>query len=244
MAVRSKVRSYAFSLTYVCACALLGAVTSAHATDGMYLPKPGDEHSKAAMELRKQLDTGHFLPGYGEADRLYDEAITARFDLEPEKSRALFTRVLTARGTVRAKMKARVYLQCYLPKYPVTPECEKEFRQYDKMVQSGQLTEALAGFQDMEKRYPKFEWVDIGLADIHLKREDPERAANCGRRALAINPDYVDAWLILAHESIMHHDMEGARKATDTAHRLDPYSTLVTKTLEEINTELAKKKPD
>jgi cytochrome c-type biogenesis protein CcmH/NrfG len=86
--------------------------------------------------------------------------------------------------------------------------------------------------------------VAIGLADIHLKREDPERAANCARRALAINPDYVDAWLILAHECIMHHDMEGAQRATDTAHKLDPYSTLVVKTLEEINSELAKKRAD
>jgi predicted Zn-dependent protease len=218
---------------------------AATAPDTIYIPKPGEETSSEAKRVHEQLrrDPGT-LPNAGDADLLYDEAIRARFELQPEKSRALFEQAIKAKGSMRAKVKSRIYLKSYLPRYPMTPECEKQYREADQLVQHGKLSEALALFQSMETEYPKLEWVPIGLAAIHLKREDPERAANCARRALAINPDYVDAWLILSHECLMHHDMEGAQATTQQAHNLDPYSEIVSKALNAIDNEMAKKRPD
>jgi predicted Zn-dependent protease len=186
----------------------------------------------------------NFYRGETEADRLYREANRARFDWDAEKARSLFEEAVKAEGSARAKYKSRICLKCYIPKYPVSPDCEKAFKAADVLIQQNKLSAALAAFQTLALKYPKFEWVQLELATIHLKNEDPERAATCARRALAINPDYVDAWMILAHECLMHHDMEGARVTAQTAHELDPFSDVVSKAVSLIDDELAKKKPD
>ncbi len=196
------------------------------------------------QHLHQSREQENYYRGETEADRLYREGNRARFDMEPEKARRLFQEAEKAEGSSRAKVKARICLKCYVPLYPVSPECEKAFKEADKLVEQNKLSEGLAAFQTLAEKYPKLEWVQIGLATIHLKRDDPERAATCARRALAINPNYVDAWMILAHECLMHHDMEGARVVTETAHELDPFSDIVSKTINLIDAELAKRKPD
>ncbi len=200
--------------------------------------RDGDERG------RQRPDRENYYRGETDADRLFREANRARFDMEAEKARSLFEQAQKAEGSMRAKVKARISLKCYLPKYPVSPECEKEFKEADLLVEHNKLSEGLAAFQSLAVKYPKLEWVQLGLATIHLKNDDPERAATCARRVLAINPDYVDAWMILAHDCLMHHDLEGARVVTETAHELDPYSDVVSKTINLIDAELAKKKPD
>jgi tetratricopeptide (TPR) repeat protein len=218
---------------------LYSSSIAAAAAQGMYLPGPDE-----SRRLHRAKDGENFYRGETEADRLYREANRARFDLEPEKARSLFEEAQKAEGSMRAKIKSRICLKCYLPKYPVTPECEKLFKQADLLVEDNKLADGLAAFQTLETKYPKFEWAELGLATIHLKNDDPERAATCARRALIINPNYVDAWMILTHDCLMHHDMEGARITTETAHELDPYSDIVSKTINLIDAELAKKQPD
>ena len=204
-----------------------------------FIPRPGDIHPSHPNRQQE-----NFWRGETEADRYFREANKARFDLDVEKARTLFNEAIDAPGSMRAKVKARLYLKCYLPKYTVTPEATQEYKRADKLVQDNKLPEALAAFQSMREKYPKLEWVEIGLASIHLKLEDPERAANCARRALAINPDYVDAWLLLTHECLMHHDMEGARMTAQRAHELDPYSDIISKVISEIANEMSKRKAD
>jgi predicted Zn-dependent protease len=219
-------------------CSIEGA-----AAQGRYMPGPGEKRSRERPDEPTRQQENYYR-GESEADRLFREGNKARFDLDAEKSRSLFEQAIKAHGSMRAKVKSRIFLKCYLPKYPVTPECEKLYKQADLLVQHNQLAAGLTAFQALAVKYPKLEWVQIGLATIHLKNEDPERAATCARRALAINPDCVDAWLILTHDCLMHHDMEGARIVTQTAHELDPYSDTVSKTINLIDAELTKKQPD
>ncbi|MBS1992179.1 MAG: tetratricopeptide repeat protein [Cyanobacteria bacterium SZAS LIN-2] len=209
------------------------------AVEDILIPRPGDRRPTNPTREEENLWRGET-----EADRLFREANKARFDLDAEKARSLFEQAINAKGSMRAKVKSRLYLKCYLPKYKVTPECEKLYKAADKLVQEDKLGEGLAAFQAMREKYPNLEWVEIGLASIHLKREDPERAATCARRALAINPDYVDAWLLLTHECLMHHDMEGAQMTAQRAHELDPYSDIINKIINQITNEMSKRKPD
>jgi len=225
----------------VAVCASFAAPCQALANSPQIQDLPAN-NTRAPRTLTRYQE--NFFRGETEADRLYREGIKARFDLEPEKARALFMQATKAKGSIRAQIKAGIYLKCYMPKDKVSPECQALYKQADRLVQENKLAEGLAAFQDLEKKYPKFEWIQIGLAAIHLKREDPERAAICARRALQINPDYVDAWLILTHDCLMHHDMEGARDTAQKAHLLDPYSDTVGKVLASINVEFGKVQAD
>jgi len=205
----------------------------------IYIPGPDQVRTSA-----RARDQEKYYRNESDADRLFREGNQARLDLDIEKSRALFEQATKAYGSRRAKFEAAIYLKCYLPKYKVTPECEKLYKQANQMVQQNHLAEALAAFQDMRNTYPNLEWVEIGLATIHLKRDDPERAANCARRALAINPDYLDGWLILTHDCIMHSDMEGARITAQKAHELDPFNDTVNRVFNGINDEFSREQAD
>ena len=214
------------------------AIKSAVA-EGIYIPGPDEVRNS-----RRAKDQENYYRNESEADRLFREANRARLDLDAEKSRSLFRQAARAPGSKRASFEAGIYLRSYLPKYPVTPECETLYKHADQLVQQNHLAEALAAFQDMRSTYPKLEWVEIGLATIHLKRDDPERAATCARRALAINPEYVDAWLILTHDCLMHSDMAGARMSAQKAHELDPFNNAVNQVFNGISAEYSKDKAD
>jgi len=232
-------RKSSFLLSALSLLGLSSASATCAAAPEIFIPQPGDIRPSHPSRQEE-----NFWRGETEADRLFREANKARFDLDAETARSLFQQAIDAPGSMRAKVKARLYLKCYLPKYKVTPEATAEYKRADKLVQENKLPEALAAFQSMREKFPQLEWVEIGLASIHLKLEDPERAANCARRALAINPDYVDAWLLLTHECLMHHDMEGARMTAQRAHELDSYSDIISKVISEIAREMSKRQPD
>ena len=182
-------------------------------------------------------------------DKLYRDAELEMGRLNFEKARKLYQEIDKLSGTASADKqgtgkKARIMLKAYLPLYPVTPTCNDMYKQGDVLMRSQNPHDALAIFTDLANRYPKFEWAQTAMAALYMRMKDTESAAQCARRALSINKNFLQAWMILIHDAMVHNDLDGEIDAAAQALELDPTSNEVRSLLYSLKAEKNKQLPD
>ncbi len=166
-----------------------------------------------------------------------------------EKARKLYQEIDKLSGPASTDKqengkKARIMLKAYLPLYPVTQACNDMYKQGDVLMRSQNPHDALAVFTDLAKRYPKFEWAQTAMAALYMRMKDTESAAQCARRALSINENFLQAWMILIHDAMVHNDLDGEIDAANQALKLDPTSNEVRSLLNSLIMEKNKQLPD
>ncbi|MBP9094805.1 hypothetical protein KBI23_27550 [bacterium] len=182
-------------------------------------------------------------------DQLYRNAELEMSRLNIEKARKIYQEIDKLSGSASSDKqgngkKARVMLKSYLPLYPVPPACNDLYKQGDVLMRSKNPHEALTVFTDLANRYPKFEWAQTAMAALYMRLNDTESAGQCARRALSINQNFLQAWMIMVHDAMMHNDLEGEIDAAARALELDPSNTSVRSLLNSLLMERRKQSPD
>ena len=182
-------------------------------------------------------------------DQLYRNAELEMGHLNFEKARKLYQEIDKLSGPASADKqgtgkKARIMLKAYLPLYPVTQTCNDMYKQGDVLMRSQNPHDALAVFTDLANRYPNFEWAQTAMAALYMRMKDTESAAQCARRALSINKNFLQAWMIMIHDAMVHNDLDGEIDAATQALELDPTSTEVRSLLYSLKAEKNKQSPD
>ncbi len=181
---------------------------------------------------------------YQQFQYLYSKAAAELNNLNIEKARKLYQEIDKLSGHDRYGARARVILKAELPLYPVTPHCNEMYKQGNVLLRSSNPSDALNLFTDLARRYPKFEWAQTAMASVYMRMHDTETAAQCARNALAINENFLQAWMILIHDAIMHNDLDGELDAVTRAHQLDPSSSMLNGLLSRALKEKSSQKPD
>ncbi len=182
-------------------------------------------------------------------DQLYRNAELELSRLNIEKARNLYQEIDKLSGTVSNDKqgngkKARIMLKSYLPLHPVPPACNDLYKQGDVLLRSKNPHDALTVFTDLANRYPRFEWAQTAMAALYMRLNDTESAAQCARRALSINPNFLQAWMIMVHDAMMHNDLDGEIDAAASALELDPTNNSVRSMLNSLLMERRKQSPD
>jgi len=175
---------------------------------------------------------------------LYSKASVELDNLNIEKARKLYQEIAQLSGHDRFGARARVILKAELPLYPVTAHCNEMYKQGNVLMRSSNPGDALNLFVDLARRYPKFEWAQTAMASVYMRMQDTESAAQCARRALTINENFLQAWMILIHDAIMHNDLDGELDAVTRAHQLDPSNPMINGLLSHVLKEKSSQKPD
>lgn len=117
---------------------------------------------------------------------------------------------------------AQAYLDCYIPRFPVSQEAvQRNVEGYNQMV-SNDLAGAEKTFLDCIRRYPRFEWPMGNLGMLYTQQGKTAQAEKVLRQALTLNPNYVNGWIHLAEACQKAGDKAGAQQAIGEALRLDP----------------------
>jgi len=175
---------------------------------------------------------------------LYNKAGMEMENLNIEKARKLYQEIDRLSGHDRFGARARVVLKAEMPLYPVSSECNDMYKQGSVLMRSPNPGDALNLFSDLARRYPKFEWAQTAMASVYMRLKDTEAAAQCARHALTINENFLQAWMILIHDSVMHNDLDGEIDAVTRAHQLDPANPMINGLLSRVLHEKNSQKPD
>jgi len=168
-----------------------------------------------AQGLPQQVPEGKTAAEYYEMGQLYKKAGWT------EQSRDCLNRSIKAdpRGVGK---EAKVFLECYIPKYPVTPDAvQMNVMGYNQMAQND-LAGAEKTFQDCIKKYPKFEWPYGNLGMLYSQQGKQKEARQTLQKVLGMNPSYVNGWIHLAEACQKDNDMAGAKEAVARVLQLDP----------------------
>jgi outer membrane protein assembly factor BamD (BamD/ComL family) len=182
-------------------------------------------------------------------DQLYRNAELEMSRVNLERARKLYQEIDKLSGTVTSDKqgngkKARIMLKSYLPLNPVPPACNAMYKQGDALMRAKNYHDALMVFTDLANRYPKFEWAQTAMAALYMRLNDTESAAQCARRALSINPNFLQAWMIMVHDAMMHNDLDGEIDAAARALELDPTDNTIRSLLNSLLMEKRKQSPD
>jgi predicted Zn-dependent protease len=120
---------------------------------------------------------------------------------------------------------AKVYLDCYIPRYPVVSEAvQLNIAGYNQMA-AGDLKAAETTFKDCIRRYPKFEWPYGNLGMVYTEMGQFKEARQVLQKSLDLNPSYVNGWVHMAEACLRDNDKAGAKSAISQALRCDPASS-------------------
>jgi len=201
------------------------------------------------LPAEAKIDSSKAAPPNQNFDQLYRNAEQEMSRLNIEKARKLYQDIVKLSGPASTDKagngkKARIILKSYMPLYPVTQACNDMYKQGDVLMHSQDPHEALKVFTDLANRYPKFEWAQTAMAALYMRLRDTESAAQCARRALSINENFLQAWMIMIHDAMMHNDLEGEIDAAARALELDPTNNEVRSLLNSLMMEKHKQLPD
>jgi Flp pilus assembly protein TadD len=100
---------------------------------------------------------------------------------------------------------------------------EKRWEEARKLLAEGNAAEAKAIFEDLLKQYPEEPDLDLFLGITLLRLREPERAEAAVKRALAVDPNHVEARTLLGWiDTEIHGDFDAAIKEYSKVVELRP----------------------
>lgn len=86
------------------------------------------------------------------------------------------------------------------------------FQAANKLMAAEQYREARKAFKAMTREYPKLSGPWVKLGEIADKRDNPQRAEDAYRKAIAVNPNNVNAYMALGLHQRRKGDFAGAQQ--------------------------------
>lgn len=117
---------------------------------------------------------------------------------------------------------AALFLAARIPRHPVPLVAEQLNVEGFNRMQRGELDVARELFSNLIAEYPDFEWPYGNLGSVHIQQGDLGAAQIILRKAVEINPKYVNGWLHLARASALDADFDAARECLAQAANADP----------------------
>lgn len=118
--------------------------------------------------------------------------------------------------------KARRFLRTKIPRFPVPLVAEQANIKGFNQLFNGEQESARETFESLIAEYPDFEWPYGNLGSLLIQQGEVEHATQILRRALEINPEYVNAWLHLARAEALQGDFVSAYSCLDRVTKIDP----------------------
>ncbi len=140
-----------------------------------------------------------------------------------EGSRALLSLSELIGGDAPEGQAARRYLHTKVPRYPQPEEAVRlNILGYNADNGNHNLDQAQAYFEECIRRYPNFEWPLGNVATIYYRRGQLDKAETAAAKAVSINPEYVNGWLVYSAVKAGQGDQKGAFECAERARQLDP----------------------
>jgi tetratricopeptide (TPR) repeat protein len=140
-----------------------------------------------------------------------------------EGSRALLSLSEFVGAEGKAGQAARRYLHTKVPRYKQPEDAVRlNIQGYNADNGAHDLDRAQQYFEECIRRYPNFEWPLANVATIYIRRGQLDKAEEAAAKAVSINPEYVNGWLVYATVKSEKGDLKGARQCAERAQQLDP----------------------
>lgn len=117
--------------------------------------------------------------------------------------------------------KAQIYIRTHLPLNPVSKDAERMNIKGYNLMASRKTKEAIEAFKNCMAKYPEFEWPYGNLGSLYIKLGEFDQARIYLDKAIAINPDYVNALRHLAELELRQGHRKEALMYLDKISALD-----------------------
>jgi len=142
-----------------------------------------------------------------------------------EKSRQ--SMIEAQRFDSKTSNKAKIYIRTHLPLYPISKEAEQMNIKGYNLMASRKTDQAIETFKRCIAKYPGFEWPCGNLGSLYIKLGNYEQAKIYLDKALAINPNYVNALHHMAELELRQGHKDNALKYLEQISSADPYESQV-----------------
>ncbi|HEY9784991.1 MAG TPA: tetratricopeptide repeat protein, partial [Candidatus Obscuribacterales bacterium] len=117
---------------------------------------------------------------------------------------------------------AQRFLRTKIPRFPVPLVAEQtNIRGFNQLFHGEQVA-ARETFEALIEQYPDFEWPYGNLGSLCIQLGEIRKAKEILKKALEINPYYVNAWLHMARAEALDSDFEAAYRCLDKVIGIDP----------------------
>jgi tetratricopeptide (TPR) repeat protein len=141
-----------------------------------------------------------------------------------ESARECFKRAAKQEPSSEAGKQAKIFLRSLVPRYPVTAEAEYKRNCAWQTLHDKGMEAAIPMFEACTKAYPKFEMPFYDLACIYLDSKNTGLAVGYAAKALAINPEYSNAWLAIGNARLIERKYPAAKNSAEKALQCNPYN--------------------
>jgi type IV pilus assembly protein PilF len=121
----------------------------------------------------------------------------------------------------KTKDKAKLYIRTHLPLYPISKDAEQMNIKGYNLMASSKTDKAIEAFKKCMAKYPEFEWPYGNLGSLYIKLGDFDQARVYLDKAIAINPDYINALRHLAELELRQGHRKEALLYLDKISALD-----------------------
>jgi tetratricopeptide (TPR) repeat protein len=161
------------------------------------------------------------VPDGKTASEYYELGVAYKGTGWTEQSREALNRAIKLDGDKEVGRKAKRFLETKLPRDPAAAEAvQLNIKGFNSQIFDKEEAEKV--YLECIKKYPRFEWAYSNLGSLYVQEEKYKEGEDYLKKALEINPSYVNAWLHLAGCKKKENDLEGARSCLKKALELDP----------------------
>lgn len=122
---------------------------------------------------------------------------------------------------------AASYLRTKIPRHPVPLVAEQTNIHGFNQLCDGDESGARETFEALIAEYPDFEWPYGNLGCLFIQMGDVSKAKRILRKALDINPHYVNAWLHTARAEALDGNFEKSYECLNRVVEIDPEETSI-----------------
>jgi tetratricopeptide (TPR) repeat protein len=161
------------------------------------------------------------VPDGKTASEYYDLGVAYKAAGWTEQSRDALNRAITLDHGHDVGIKAKRFLETKLPHDPASAEAvQMNIKGFNTQALDKQEAEKI--WLECINKYPRFEWPYSNLGSLYVEEGKYKEGEDFLKKALEINPSYVNAWLHLAQCKSKQKDFQGARSCIRKALELDP----------------------
>lgn len=118
--------------------------------------------------------------------------------------------------------RAQRFLRTKIPRFPVPLVAEQtNIRGFNQLF-NGEQEAARETFEALIEEYPDFEWPYGNLGSLCIQLGELVKARRILKKALQINPHYVNAWLHLARAEALDERFSAAYECLERVNEIDP----------------------